>query len=264
MHHITFFIIIGVLATTAFAQSPSATLAPTGTLRAVFLGTNPVHGRVDPATGVASGPVPDLVRELSARLKVPSKIFPAPDAAGVIEALKSGNADIGFLAYDESRAREVDFGASFIVMYSSYLVRANSPFQKNTDVDSAGVKVAAAKGTSQELFVSSHLKKAQVRVFQTLPAQAEMERLLSSGEVDAVALNRQRSLDVQEASGSKLRVLPDSFMENDQAFVVEKGNRAKLEAIEKFIADMRQSGFIKASIERAKLRGVDAAQRDSR
>jgi hypothetical protein len=33
------------------AQSPSATLAPTGTLRAVFLGTNPVHGRVDPQTG---------------------------------------------------------------------------------------------------------------------------------------------------------------------------------------------------------------------
>src|SRR4030095_13763593 len=147
MRYTTVFIVIGLFATTALAQSPSATLAPTGTLRAVFLGTNPVHGRVDPATGVASGPVSDLVRVLSARLKVPSKIFPAPDATGVIDALKSGNADIGFLAYDESRAREVDFGASFIVMYSSYLVRANSPFQKSADVDSAGVKVAAAKGT---------------------------------------------------------------------------------------------------------------------
>jgi polar amino acid transport system substrate-binding protein len=264
MRYATVFVVIGVLATTALAQSPSATLAPTGTLRAVFLGMNPVHGRLDPATGIASGPVPDLVKELAARLKVPYKIFPAPDASGVIDALKNGAADIGFLAYDESRAREVDFGASFIVMFSSYLVRTNSPIQKTADVDRAGVKVGAVKGVSQELFVSSHLKNAQVRVFQTMPAQSEMERLLTSGEVDAFATNRQRSLDMKDASTSKLRVLPDSFMENDQAFVVEKGNRAKLGVIEKFMAEMRESGFIKASIERAKLTGVDVARRNNR
>ena len=170
MRYAVLFMILGVLVAAAEAQSPSATLAPTGTLRAVFLGTNPVHGRVDPATGIASGPVPDLVRELAARLNVPYRILPAPDVGGVIEAMKTGTADIGFLAYDESRAREVDFGASFIVMFSSYLVRANAPIQKSADVDSTGMKVAAARGTSQELFVSSHLKNAQVRIFQTLPA----------------------------------------------------------------------------------------------
>ena len=46
-------------------QSPAATLAPTGTLRAVFLGGNPVQGRVDPKTGEATGTVPDLVKELA-------------------------------------------------------------------------------------------------------------------------------------------------------------------------------------------------------
>ena len=44
------------------SQSPASVLAPTGTLRAVFLGSNPVHGRVDAKTGVPTGPVPDLVR----------------------------------------------------------------------------------------------------------------------------------------------------------------------------------------------------------
>jgi len=95
------------------------------------------------------------------------------------------------------------------------------------------VKVAAARGTSQELFVS-------------------------------FVLNRQRSVDVKDASGSKLRVFADSFMENDQAFVVETGNRAKLELIEKFMAGMRESGFIKDSIERAKLNCVEVAQRNNR
>src|SRR5262245_37601076 len=97
----------------AGAQSPTATLAPTGTLRAVFLGDNPVQGRVDRQSGAATGPVPDLVRELARRLGVPTAIIPAPDAARVIGALKDHTADIGFLAFDETRAREVDFGAPY-------------------------------------------------------------------------------------------------------------------------------------------------------
>jgi hypothetical protein len=92
-----------------------------------------------------------------------------------------------------------------------------------------------------------------------MPAQSELETLLTSGQVDVFAINRQRSLDAQAASGSKLRALSDSFMEVDQSFVVEKGARAKLEAIEKFVAEVRASGFIKSSIERAKITGVDVA-----
>jgi polar amino acid transport system substrate-binding protein len=242
------------------AQSPSATLAPTGTLRAAFLGGNPVQGRIDAATGAASGPAPDLVKELARTLGVPYTIIPAKDARAVIDALKNRTADIGFLAYDETRAREVDFGAAFVVMFNSYLVRSNSPFQKSADIDRAGVKVAAVKGQTQELFISSQLKNAQVRVFPTMPGQPELETLLTSGEIDAFAINRQRSLEAQAASAT-LRALPDNFLEVDQCFVVEKGNSAKLAIIGKFVDEVRTSGFIKASIERARLTAVDVASK---
>jgi polar amino acid transport system substrate-binding protein len=248
-----------LLSLPAAAQSPAATLAPTGTLRAVFLGANPVHGRVDAQTGAASGIVPDLVKELARRIGVPYAVIPAPDAAGVIGALKNGTADIGFLAYDETRAREVDFGAPFVVMFNSYLVLSGSPIQKSADADRAGVTVGAVKGQSQELFVSSHLKNARVRLFPTTPPQAELEKLLTSGEVDAFAINRQRSLDAQAASAFRLRALPDSFLDVDQCFVVAKGERAKLSAIEAFAAEVRASGFIKTSIDRAGITGVDVA-----
>src|SRR5437016_2240853 len=178
---------------------------------------------------------------------------------GHLGRFEGPTADIGFLAYDPARAREADFGAAFEVMFNSYLVRSDSPIKKSADVDRTGVKVAAVKGQTQELFVSSHLKKAQVRVFQTMPPQADVERLLGSREVDVFAINRQRSLDAQAASGSKLRALSDSFLEVEQCFVVEKGARAKLDAIEKFVAELRSSGFIKVSIDRAKLTGVDVA-----
>jgi polar amino acid transport system substrate-binding protein len=256
---LTLALLIACVALPAAAQSPSATLAPTGTLRGAFLGSNPVHGRLDPKTGLASGPVPDLVRELARRIGVGSTVIPAPDAAGVIGALNNGTADIGFLAYDATRAREVDFGAPFVVMLNSYLVKAGSPIRSSAEVDRAGITVAAVKGQTQELFVSRSLKSAKVRVFQTMPPQEEVERLLTSGEVDAFAINRQRSLEAQAASGKTLRALADSFLEVDQCFVVPKGARAKLDVINKFMVDIRASGFVKSSIARARLTGVRAA-----
>jgi hypothetical protein len=42
---------------------------------------------------------------------------------------------------------------------------------------------------------------------------------------------------------------------------VEKGATAKLKAIELFVSTVRQSGFINASIERAKLTGVSPARK---
>jgi polar amino acid transport system substrate-binding protein len=259
MRHLQVLILTCFLSLPAAGQSASEVLAPTGTLRAIFLGSNPVQGRMDPQTGVASGPVPDLVQELARRLGVPHKIVSAPSAAGVIDALKNRAADIGFLAYDEARAREVDFGGAFIVMFNSYLVRANSSIQKTADIDVPAVTVAAVRGQTQELFVSSRLKNAKVRVFEVMPLQPELETLLMSGEVDAFAINRQRALEAQAASGSKLRALTDSFLEVEQSFVVAKGDRRKLETIERFVSETRISGFIKSSIERAKLTGVDVA-----
>ena len=76
---------------------------------------------------------------------------------------------------------------------------------------------------------------------------------------DAFAINRQRSLDAQAASGSKLRALADSFLDVDQCFVVAKGDGHKFPAIEGFMAAIRESGFMQASIARAGLAGVDVS-----
>ncbi len=252
-------IVMMLLGAAVSVQSPAATLAPTGTLRAVFLGGNPVQGRVDPKTGAVSGTVPDLAKELARRLGVPLAIVSVPNAAGVIGALRGGTADIGFLAYDETRAREVDFGAAFIAMANSFLVKATSPIRSSADVDQAGRTVAAVKGQTQEHFVSATMTRARIRLFEAMPPPADVDMLLTSGAVDAFAINRQRSLEAEAASTGRLRALPDSFLDVDQCVVVAKGNSAGLETIERLVGDMRTSGFIKQSIERAKLVGVDVA-----
>src|SRR5215831_19052262 len=150
------------------SSSDAAVLAPTGTLRAVFLGLNPVQGRMIGPTGKAAGPVPDLVEALARRIGVPFVIASAPNAAAIVSALNNGDADIGFLAYDDARAREVDFGAAFMVMFNSYLVRGDSALQRTSDIDHHGITVAAVRGQTQELFVSSHLKAATLRIFDAM------------------------------------------------------------------------------------------------
>jgi hypothetical protein len=109
--------------------------------------------------------------------------------------------------------------------------------------------------------VSRTLKQATIRVLDIMPPQAELESILLGKSVDAFAINRQRGLDAQAASGGRLRPLPDTFMDVDQCFVVEKGNTAKLKAIEQFVSSIRQSDFINASITRAKLAGVSPARK---
>jgi polar amino acid transport system substrate-binding protein len=77
--------------------------------------------------------------------------------------------------------------------------------------------------------------------------------------VHAFAINRQRSLEAVAAAAGRLRALPDSFLDVDQSFVVARGNASRLAAIDAFVAEMRASGFIKQSIDRAKLLGVSVA-----
>ena len=256
---------LAVLSATITAQqattnrtSSAAVMAPTGTLRAIFLGLNPVQGRIDARSSKALGPVPELVEAMARRLGVPFSIASAPNAGEIVAALNKGDADVGFLAYDAARARDVDFGAPFMVMFNSYLVRSDSSLTQTADVDRQGVTVAAVRGQTQELFVSSHLKNAKVRVFETMPPQAEVERLLVGREVDAFAINRQRAIEAEAASTRTLRALPDNFLTVDQCFVVRKGDRDKLPLIVSFMEDARASGLMRSAIARAGLIGVDA------
>jgi polar amino acid transport system substrate-binding protein len=237
----------------------AADLAPTGTLRAAFLGANPVQGHVDAQTGAITGPVADIVKEMARKMGVPFAIIPASGAAGVIGLIKSGKADIGFLAYDHARSKEVDFAGPYALMYNTYVVAADSPIRKASDADRAGVKIGAVRGQTQEAFLSANIKSAQVKIYESQPLQPELERLLVSGDLQAFAANRQRMEDAA-AKSSKLRALSDNFLVVVQEIVIDKGgDPAKLAEIDRLIDEMRASGFIKASLDRAKISGVDVA-----
>ena len=238
-------------------QLSAADLAPTGTLRATFIGNNPVQGRVDPA-GTLTGPAPDLVRELARRLGVPFVITPLPSAGAVLENVRDGKADIGFLAFEAARAREVEFSDPYVASGSVYAVRASSAFKATSDLDRAGLTIGAVSGQSQEVYVREQVKNARIDSLASVPSNAAIAKMILDGKLDAFAANRTRMEELVREFPA-LRILPDNFLMTLQAIVVAKGKRSQLEQVNRFIADMRTSGFLKTSIGRASLVGVDVA-----
>ena len=244
-----------LLALVLLVQLPTADLAPTGTLRASFIDTNPVQGRVDPSTKEVSGPAPDLVRELARRLGVKYEIMPLENAGAVLASVRSGKADIGFLALEAERATLVDFTDPYLDSGAAYAVRTDAPFQKSADVDRPGVTVGGIAGQSPEVYVREHLKAAKVESLASVPSNAVLGKMLLDRKFDAFAANRTRMEElVRDVPG--LRVLADDYMVTGQAIVVPKGNTARRTAVNRFLADMRKSGFVKRSIDTGKVAGV--------
>jgi len=240
----------------------TSALAPTGTLRAAFLGDNPVLGRVDAKTGVVTGPVADLVKELARRLGVSYTLTPAAGARDVIGRLQAHTADLGFMAYNAARANDVDFSSPWLLMPNSYIVRADSPLQTVADADRAGINITAVKSDTQDVYLSAHLKNNHVNTVPALPSPEELASLLLSGKIDAFAANRQRLMEAA-ARFPKLRVLSDNYFVAGQAVALAKvdpPDPARLGALNRLLGEVLASGLVKASIDHAGLQGVDAAQ----
>jgi polar amino acid transport system substrate-binding protein len=236
----------------------ASSLAPTGTLRAAFLGDNPSLGRVDRQAGTVTGPVADIVKELARRIGVPYTLIPAAGAQDIISSMKAHTADLGFMAYNAGRAADVDFSAPWLLMPNSYIVRGDSPLQNVEDADRAGIHIAAVKNDTQDVYLSAHLKNNRVDAVPALPGPDEMESILLSGKVDAFAANRQRLMEIVNRH-PKLRVLPDNFYVAGQAIAVPKGDPSNIEGLNRLLGEILASSFVKDSINRAGLQGVDAA-----
>jgi polar amino acid transport system substrate-binding protein len=232
-------------------------LAPTGTLRATFLAQNPVQGRVEPAIGRIIGPAFDLTEALARQRNLPFQITPAAGVRAVIESVASGAADIGFLAFDPERAVDVDFSQPYSLAYNSYLVPENSPIRASADVDRPGVRIGVGAGDAADLFLKRTLKQAQVKGNHG-GSLAEAKRMLTAGEIDAYAANRQRLLEAA-ADLPGTRLLADNFLAVQQAIAVAKGNPARLAILDRFIEEARSAGLIRSSLDRARLNGVGVA-----
>jgi polar amino acid transport system substrate-binding protein len=232
-------------------------LVPTGTLRATFIAGNPVQAVTDAKTGAVSGPAADLGHELARRLNVPFTIKGVPGVQPVIDSVKNGEADIGFVAFDPVRAAQVDFSQPYSLAQNTYLVREGSPIRSVGNVDRSGVRIGVGLNDAGDYFLTRTLKNAELKRNPGGDLAVAL-RQLEAGEIDAYAANRQR-LHTFVLAHPGLRLVPDNFYGVEQAIVVAKGKAALLGKVESLIEETRAAGFIAAAIARAGLVGVDVA-----
>lgn len=242
---------LALIAGTAAAND----LAPGGTLRAVYLSSNPAQAVQDRATGAIRGASADLARELGKRIGVPVEFTSVPNPPAVINAVSSGQADIGFVAYEPSRAGTVEFSQTYMLVQQSFLVLDDSPIRAIADVDRAGQKIAGTVNDSVTLFMRRKLKAATLVEIENNPA--EIKRMLTAKEIDAFGANRQRLTTLMKDTPGT-RLLPDSLFGVPQTIIVPKGKPEVLAAVNRFIDEVRASGFLQSAIAASGIVGIEA------
>ena len=231
--------------------------APTGTLRAVYLSNNPAHAVKDPASGEVHGVAIDLAQELARRLGIKVTVIGVQSPQNVIDAVLRGDADIGFVAFNPERTGPVEFSQTYMVVQQTFIVHNDSPITSVKQVDRANQKIGATKGDSIALYLSRNLKQAQLVEIADANV-TEARQMLLDHKIDAFGANRQRLTDaLQGASG--LRLLPDDLYGVEQNIVVAKGRPEALKAVNLFIDDVRNSGFLRAAIEKSGVIGISVA-----
>jgi polar amino acid transport system substrate-binding protein len=231
-------------------------IAPGGTLRAVYLNSNPAQAVQDRVTGAIRGASADLARELGKRIGAPVDIKSVADPPAVIDAVSNGQADIGFVAYEPSRAGPVEFSQTYMLVQQSFLVLEDSTIRAVADVDRAGQKIAGTRNDSITLFMKRKLKAATLVEIENNPA--EIKRMLTAKEIDAFGANRQRLTTLMKDTPGT-RLLPDSLFGVPQTIIVPKGKSEALAAVNRFIDEVRASGFLQGAIAGSGIVGIEAA-----
>ena len=131
----------------------------------------------------------------------------------------------------------------------SLTVLAQSAILSFDDLDRAGVRIGVARMDSIGLYLKRTLKVAQLIEFEDTQ-NASMKQLFDTGAVDAFGANRLR-LARLNAEAPGLRILPGSIFGVPQAIIAPAARTERLAAINKFLNEARQSGFLQGAITRA-------------
>jgi polar amino acid transport system substrate-binding protein len=239
------------------APTPEArkALAPTGNLRVALQLGNPLNAIRDPASGELKGLGFDLGKELAQRIGVPFEPVLYPSVGALLESGKSGAWDISHVGFNPERAKQFDFVPVHLEVEFGYLVPGGSPVSTIADVDRPGIRVAVQEKSGPDAFFSSALKNA---VLVRAPSNPGALEAVKSGKADVMGSIKPvlSELSVQ-LPGS--RILDGRAGVDPHAVAIPKGRDAGMAYVRLFMEDAKSSGLVKASIERAGLRGVVVA-----
>jgi len=231
----------------------ASSIEPTGKVRIAINYGNAVLAQRNAETGKLSGVSVDIAEELGRRLGLPITLVPF-DAAGKVSAVAAKDVwDVAFLAGDPERAREISFTAPYVVINGTYTVRKDSPFTAPEQVDRDGVRIAVSGQSIYDLFLSRTLKHAKI-VRAGSPREAAA---LFPSEHLEVCAGVQTAMLQLIATDPTLRMIPEPFMQINQAMGTPAGRAPAAAYLNAFVESIKADGFVAKAL--ARNGQVDAA-----
>jgi polar amino acid transport system substrate-binding protein len=240
------------------AAAALAELAPTGVLRAGINLANFLLVSGKSPSGEPEGVAPDLARAIAQRLGVPVAYVAFPRPGELADAAGQDVWDIGLIAAEPARAQTIAFSPAYAEIEATYLVPAGSPLRTIEEVDRPGVRIAIAARSAYDLWLSRHLRHAELVRAASLDASYD---LFVADRLDALAGLRPRLMqDVEKMPGA--RILDGKFTAVQQAVGTAKANQAGAAFLHDFVEDAKASGLVARLIERHQVRGLSVAPPD--
>jgi polar amino acid transport system substrate-binding protein len=230
-------------------------LAPNGVLRIAVYPGSPTS-LVVRAGQEACGLTVDLGRAAAQRLGVAARLMQFERVEQVIDAVRTGQADMTVTNATLARASLVDFTAPLVALELGYLVLPGSPVGSIADIDRAGIKVGVSQGSSSQATLGRVYRQARLVPAASLQVAAEM---LDDHRIDVFATNK--GILFQMADGlANARVLEGRWGIESLAIAVPKGRERGKPWLDEFAASAREQGLVQRAAQCAGLRGLAEAE----
>ncbi len=214
----------------------------------------------DAATGALRGlgtgyAATQIASVLAQRLGIAVEMIGYPSPPSVVAALKAGECDIAFLGIEPSRVGEVAFSPALFEFDYTFLVPAGSTLRRPDEADRPGVVIAIVEGHASTLALRKLFRHAALLAAETPDLAFDN---LRAGKAQAFAAPRDVLLDYA-ATLPGSRVLEDAYGANRIGIAFRKGDAGLHACIEEFVADIKESGFLRRVVESDQLRGFRVA-----
>jgi polar amino acid transport system substrate-binding protein len=163
--------------------------------------------------------------------------------------------DIAFVAIDPVRGADMLQTPPYVIIEGAYLVRNDSPIQRNEEVDQAANRVVVGNGSAYDLYLSRELKAAKLVKAPTSPAVTDV--MVAQNIEVAAGVKQQLEADAKRVPG--VRLLPGRFMVINQAMGLPKGREAGARYLTAFVEEMKASGFVAQRLARHGIEGAAVA-----
>jgi polar amino acid transport system substrate-binding protein len=233
-------------------------LAPTGRLRvAIAVAPSPSaqFAIKDPSGAGYKGVAVTLGTALAQKLGVPVELIAHQGSGEVQNSAADNRWDVAFLPVDEERKKFVDFGNSYHLLQSTYLVAPGATIASVEAANAPGVRIGGVANTAT--FRTSQ-KTAPKATFVTFNAVDDAIKAMLAGELDALALSRESLTGVApKIPGS--RILDGGFMNSTTAIAVPKNRPAALAYAGVFIEEAKASGLVRRALDEVGLKSSQVA-----